>query len=623
MCGICGLWYFDPSHHVNPALLHAMTDSIQHRGPDEDGFHIESALGLGFRRLSIIDVGGSHQPMANEDSSAWIVFNGEIYNFQALRAKLTTRHSFRTIGDTETILHLHEDMGAACVNELRGMFALAIWDNRLKQLTLAVDRFGKKPLYYFLDGEKLIFGSELKVILQHPAISREIDAEAFDEYLAYGYVNAPRSIYRAIRKLAPGHTLIIDQTGQARLQSYWQPELCEPKTYDTRSITDLSAELRELLLDSVKLRMISDVPLGAFLSGGIDSSAIVGLMSHLSTQPVKTFSIGFDEAVYDETAYAQIVADYCHTDHVRTVVRPDVINILPKLIHQFDEPFADSSMIPTYYVAQVARQHVTVALSGDGGDEVFGGYSWYQYGARHHALERLIPASLRPGMARIGGQLPRFTKVGAYLKRVDQPISYWQTRTGFFDARMRGRLYTADAAKILGACPGEQRKLEAFRHTASLDWLSQFQYNDLTVYMAGDILVKVDRASMLASLEVRSPLLDHVVFEFMARVPPQFKLTLGDTKILLKKAVGDLLPPAIHRRGKQGFSIPLGEWLAGPLRDMLHDALLSPRTAARGLFQQATMAQLVEEHNAGQADHSERLWSLLCFELWARDYLDA
>ncbi len=623
MCGICGLWYFDPGHHVNPDLLRAMTDSIQHRGPDDDGFHIDGALGLGFRRLSIIDVSGSHQPMANEDDGVWIVFNGEIYSYQALRSQLAQRHHFRTMGDTETILHLYEEMGAACINELRGMFAFAIWDGHKNQLTLAVDRFGKKPLYYFLDGDKFIFGSELKVIVQHPAISRELDAEALDEYLAYGYINAPRSIFKAIRKLPAGHTMTIDRTGRARLQSYWQPELCEPNAYDSRSMADLTAELRELLIEAVKLRMISDVPLGAFLSGGIDSSAIVGLMSHLNAQPVKTFSIGFDEALYDETAYAQLVADYCHTDHLRTVVRPDVITVLPKLIHQFDEPFADSSMIPTYYVAQVARQHVAVALSGDGGDEVFGGYSWYQYGARHHLLETLIPASLRPGVAQIGGKLPRFTKIGAYLKRVDQPISFWQTRTGFFDARARGDLYTVDAAKILSACPGEQRKLEAFRHTASWDWLSQFQYNDLTVYMAGDILAKVDRASMLASLEVRSPLLDHVVFEFMARVPPQFKLTLGNTKILLKKAVGDLLPPAIHKRGKQGFSIPLREWLAGPLRDMLEDALLSPRTTARGLFQPATVNQLIDEHNAGRVDHSERLWSLLCFELWARDYLDS
>jgi asparagine synthase (glutamine-hydrolysing) len=622
MCGICGIWYFDRNRRVDPALLGAMTDQIIHRGPDEGGQHIDGSIGLGFRRLSIIDVGGSHQPMANEDKRIWLTFNGEIYNFHTLRDQLTATHNFRTAGDTETIIHAYEDYGPRCVDYFRGMFALAIWDGHADRLTLAVDRFGKKPIYYLVDDEKALWGSELKTILQHPGVSREIDQEALDEYLAYGYINAPRSIFNNIRKLAPGHVLTITRDGRIHPEQYWHPYLCEPEQHSERSLDDLADELRGLLVDAVRLRMISDVPLGAFLSGGVDSSAVVGLMSHISTQPVKTFSIGFDEAFYDETGYAQIVAEYCNTDHVREVVRPDVVGILPKLIRQYDEPFADASMIPTYYVSQAARQHVTVALSGDGGDEVFGGYQWYRYGARHEFLQSLIPASLRPLVEHVGRVVPKVTRLRHYLSVVNQPAHYWGTYTGFFDPVRRGQLYTSDAAAALGGYTGERLKKEAFQRAERLDGLTQLQYSDLTVYMPGDILVKVDRASMLASLEVRCPLLDHVVFEFMAQVPSQYKLNIRDSKILLKKAVGSLLPPAIHTRPKQGFGIPQGEWLAEPLQPLLRDTLLSARARNRGLFDPTFVSILVDEHVGGQADHKERLWALLCFELWAQMYLD-
>ncbi len=616
MCGICGVWYFDRQTPVDIHLLRRMTDQIRHRGPDEDGFYTEGSVGLGFRRLSIIDVAGSHQPMTNENQSVWIVFNGEIYNFQELRQQLTTRHTFKTQGDTETILHAYEDDGAGCVKHLRGMFAFAIWDSQADRLTLAVDRFGKKPLYYLLDEEKFIFASELKAILQHPDVARDMDFAALDEYFYCGYITAPRSIFSAIRKMPPGHTLTVERSGKCQLEEYWHPRLCEPAQYDKRSVDELAAELRELLTEAVKLRMISDVPLGAFLSGGIDSSSVVALMSQVSSQPVKTFSIGFDEQHFDETGYAQVVADYCQTDHTREVVRPDVVSILPKLIHQYDEPFADASMIPTYYVSQAARRHVTVALSGDGGDEVFAGYHSYLYGFRQEFLQSLIPVRLWPAAAKWGGKLPKKLKVGTYLSVMERPIGEWAFATSFFNTQARSQLYATPFSMS-----GEIPKREAVRQAEKLAWLSQLQYHDLRVYMPGDILVKVDRASMLASLEVRSPLLDHVVFEFMAKVPPRYKLSWRGSKILLKKALGHLLPPQIHRRGKQGFEIPLQDWLAKPLQPMLRDILLDSTTRQRGLFNLAYVEKLLIEHTTYQVNHEYRLWALLCFELWARTYL--
>jgi asparagine synthase (glutamine-hydrolysing) len=620
MCGICGVFYFDPNQLVDPHLIETMMDQIRHRGPDEGACKVDGSIGLGFRRLSIIDVGGSHQPMPNEDERVWIVFNGEIYNFQTLRANLIDRHSFRTAGDTETILHAYEDYGAQCVEHLRGMFAFAIWDSHAQQLALAVDRFGKKPMYYLLDDDKIIFASELKCILEHSHITRDLDMEALDEYLTNGYITAPRTIFKSIRKLLPGHTLTVERNGRVALRQYWHPHLHEQSDWDNRTADELAAELRTLLREAVRLRMISDVPLGAFLSGGVDSSVVVGLMSEVSDQPVRTFSIGFEEDAFDESFYAQEIAERFRTQHIREVVRPDVSAVLPKLIHQFDEPFADSSMIPTYYVSQVARQYVTVALSGDGGDEVFAGYHQYIYGGRHAALQAVVPPPLRAAAAGVGRYVP---KLKPYLSVVDRSVApYWGMRTDFFDAQARASLYTTSSAELLGSFAGEQVKSEALRRAQNLDWLGQLQYSDLTVYMPGDILVKVDRASMLASLEVRSPLLDHVVFEFMAHIPSRYKTNGIDTKILLKKAVSDLLPPEIGRRRKQGFAIPLAEWLAKPLQPLLRDALSEMAVRTRSLFEPAAVTRLIDEHTHGLADHKSRLWALLCFELWAREYLD-
>lgn len=596
-----------------------MTRTLVHRGPDEEGVHLEGSVGLGFRRLSIIDLAGSHQPMANEEQSVWIVFNGEIYNFQALRAGLRDRHRFRTTGDTETLLHAYEEGGISCVQQLRGMFAFAVWDRDRRSLALAVDRFGKKPLYYALDGERLVFGSELKSVLRCPGLDPTLDDEALDEYLAAGYIAAPRSIYRSIRKLPPGHTLVVNARGEADLREYWHPRWAKAPSGNERPAASLASELRRHLEDAVRLRMISDVPLGAFLSGGVDSSVVVALMSRLSTQPVRTFSIGFDEAGYDESSYARIVADHCRTEHVHEVVRPDVVGILPKLVRQYDEPFADNSMIPTYYVSAMARQHVTVALSGDGGDEIFAGYQWYRRAYRHALLHRLVPAALRPIVARLAPWIPAAARVGPFLEVIDRPIQHWAMPGEYFSTPLRHALYRPDQRRRVGTYDADAMRRVLLDSVASHDWLSQLQYNDWRTYLPGDILVKVDRASMLASLEVRSPLLDHVVFEFMAGVPAALRLNGRESKVLLKQAVRDLLPPVILRRRKRGFDLPMGQWLCGPLRPMLEDLLLAPQARVAAFCEPAAMRRLVEEHVAGRVRHDGRLWALLCLELWARE----
>lgn len=620
MCGICGIWNFASDQPVDAELLTRMTRAFAHRGPDEEEFHREGSLGLGFRRLGIIDLAASHQPMANEDGSLRLVANGEIYNFQELRHRLTPRHTFRTNGDVETILHGYEDRGADCVRDFRGMFAFALWDRAQRRMTLAVDRFGKKPLYYALDGKKLVFGSELKSLRQHPGLALDLDFAALDEYLSTGYIRAPRSIYRAIRKLPPGHTLTVTSNGGAQLTEYWHPRLCPSAEHHRGPIDELAAELRERLLEAVRLRMVSDVPLGAFLSGGIDSSIVVGLMSQLSPRPVKTFSIGFEEALYDESPHARAVAAHCRTEHVHEIVKPDVVGILPTLVRHYDEPFADNSMIPTYYVSAMARKEVTVALSGDGGDEVFGGYQWYRRAYRHARLQAVIPSPLRPIVAGLARVFPPHGTIHRYLGVVDQSPTCWGLAQEYFDRRWRARLYRDETRSRVGAADADAERQAILESVAGLGYLSQLQYADLVGFLPGDGLVKVDRASMLASLEVRSPLLDHLVFEFMARVPPRFKLDGRQSKVLLKRAAGDLLPPAILVRRKRGFDLPMGEWLRGPLRPMIEDLLLAPTARTAILLDQAAVRQLADEHATGRTRHDARLWTLLCLELWLREF---
>ncbi len=604
MCGICGFWYFDPAHLGDEAMLHSMTAQLVHRGPDDAGCYLSGSLGLGFRRLSILDLQGSQQPMPSEDERRWLVCNGEIYNYLSLRAALSARHQFRTRGDVEPILHLYEDYGSRCVDHLRGMFAFALWDGIQQQLMLSVDRFGKKPLYYALDSEKIVFGSELKAVLRCPGISRDLDYEALDQYLACGYIAAPRSIYASVRKLPPGYRLMVSRDG-VQLEPYWIPTFAEPDQFDRRLPAELAAELRHLLTEAVRLRMASDVPVGAFLSGGVDSSAVVALMTEVSGKPVKTYSIGFDQPAYDERPYAQAAASFLGCEHQVDVLRPDALDLLPRLVHHFDEPFADSSMIPTYLVSRLASQQVKVVLSGDGGDEVFAGYHQHLYAYRQQFLELIIPLPLHRSAAHLSRFAPR--RIRPYLVAVDQPPTRWLTN-GFFSLEQRGRLYASDFTSIFASSrPSNTR----------LDPLSQLQQRDLADYLPGDILVKVDRASMLASLEVRSPLLDQAVFEFMARVPPRLRVTPRGGKALLKRALRGVLPPSVYLRKKQGFSIPQSEWLRGALTPMLRDLLL--HSCFPGLLDQAYVARLIDQHRTGQADHKDRLWALLCLELWGRE----
>ncbi len=618
MCGLCGIWYFESNRNIEEPLLRHMTTALAHRGPDDEAYYIDhpNSIGLGFRRLSIIDPQGSSQPFVSEDQAKVIVGNGEIYNFRELRASLCTHHRFQTRGDIETILHLYEEDAEYWVQRLRGMFAFALWDSTRQQLTLAVDHFGQKPLYYGLDREKLIFGSELKALLRYPAVSREIDAQALDEYLSCGYITAPRSIFRSVRKLPPGCTLTFDRTGAAKLRQFWQPTFSPPDQYYQASFDELAADLRCHLLEAVRRHAVSDVPVGAFLSGGIDSSAVVALLHQAGVNtPLRTFSAAFAEQPYDESQFSHLIADHFATHHeVVRVLPPAARDSLPALIQQFDEPFADSSMIPTLLVARQASKSVKVVLSGDGGDEVFAGYFQHLYGYRQSLLESLIPAGLHSSAARAAQLLPAAMKVKPYLAALDQPYSRWTAASGFFTSAQRRQLYSCEFGKTLSAITPQARD----PRSVSYDGLSQLQYADLTTYLPGDILVKVDRAAMLASLEVRSPLLDLDLFEFMARVPPAYKVGLRSGKRLLKRALEPVLPAAIFQREKQGFSIPQAEWLRSAFAPQVW-ALLDH--SPHQLFDPVYVQNLVREHMAGVADHKDRVWALLCFDLWTQAYL--
>lgn len=611
MCGICGVWYFDQNHVVDMDTLRAMTQSLAHRGPDATGFHYEQSVGLGFRRLCIIDPLGSQQPMANESKTVWLICNGEIYNAPQIRRQLTPRHHFETSGDVETILHLYEECGLRLVEQLRGMFAFALWDRSADVMTLAVDRFGKKPLYYLFDSEKLIFASELKAIRRFPGIDLQLDYEALDEYLSSGYISAPRSIFRGIRKITPGQIIQVKRSGIMHSHIYWKPVYAEANAYDKRSIEELAEELRVLLTEAVNLRLQSSVPVGAFLSGGVDSTAVVGLMSNLMNTPVKTFSIGFEESSYDESAYALAVSNYFHTEHNCEVIRPDALKMLPELIAHYDEPFADSSMIPTHLVSKLAHQHVGVVLSGDGGDEVFGGYHQYLYATRQRVVGQFLPKALFPVSKSILSRIPFLKKMVPYL--TTQPTQNWLSN-GFFSPEQRRRLYRPGVHEHLSSFESEQIKAALFEGVTRLDSVSQLQYYDLLQYLPADILVKVDRASMLHSLEVRCPLLDHVVSEFMCSVPPRYRVGVRSGKLLLKAALKHILPSNVYRRKKQGFSIPQSEWL----HSFLLPVLAEPHHL-KNLLDETYIQQLVHEHRKGTTDHKDRLWALLCLELWLAD----
>ncbi len=635
MCGICGWIGLDAAAQFDVTHVERMRRVLDHRGPDDSGSRVEDfaaegrtgRVGLGHARLSIIDLAGGHQPLSNEDGSLWIVFNGEVYNFLELRTALVGRgHVFRTRTDTEVILHLYEEKGVECLGDLRGMFAFALWDARQRRLFLARDRVGKKPLVYRSEPGRLLFASEIKSLLQAPGVGRELCPEALHHYLTYGYVPHPLTMFRGIEKLPPGHFLLWND-GSARIEEYWRPPFrCAPR----RTEAEYAERLRDLLTEAVRLRLISDVPLGAFLSGGIDSSIVVGLMSRLSNAPVKTFAIGFEEKRYDELAYARQVAEHFGTEHKEFVVRPNAVEIIPELVWHYDEPFADSSAIPTYYVSQITRRHVTVALTGDAGDEGFAGYP------RHKAVKLGqwydgLPGFLR---RRLGGaaweKLPASVEYRTFRRRLRRlfeamnlpPRERYVRWCAIFDDGRKAALYAPEFAAALDG----QRSSEVFEceydKVRGLDFLAQTTFVDYMRYLPDDLLVKVDIAGMAHGLECRAPFLDHRLIEFIGEIPTDLKLRGFTSKYLLRRAFGDMLPPAILRRPKMGFGVPISDWFRGELKEYVRQVLLDPATLRRGYFLPATVERLVDEHVEGRWDHGYRLWALLMFELWHRSFLD-
>jgi len=627
MCGIVGIVDTWGDRSVPPHVLQRMNQSLVHRGPDEGSLHIEPGLGFGHRRLSIIDVATGQQPLFNEDGSVAIVFNGEVYNFQELVPELQAAgHVFRTKSDTEVIVHAWEQWGEACVARLRGMFAFAIWDRNRQTLFLARDRLGVKPLFYALlpDG-RLLFASELKALVAHGGLSTEIDSYAVEDYFALGYVPEPRTIYRQARKLPPAHTLTV-RRGQTlpEPREYWDVRF----TLDNPiSEADAGAELLQRLRESVRLRMISEVPLGAFLSGGVDSSAVVAMMSSVSEDAVNTCSIAFDDPKFNEAEFGQLVADRYRTRHHVETVQSDDFDLVDTLAHHYDEPYADSSAIPTYRVCQLARKHVTVALSGDGGDETFGGYRRYQLHLLEERMRRALPHGLRRPLFGLLGRIypkadwaPRVVRAKTTFEGIARTsVEAYFHSMSFVRDPIRSSLYSRRFKAELGGYHARS----VFEHHAARagtdDPLALIQYIDLHTYLVGDINTKVDRASMAHSLEVREPLMDHQLVEWVATLPSSMKLRGDSSKRLLKRALEPHLPRDVLYRPKMGFAVPLAKWFRGPLRQRVRDALLSGAIVECGMFDPAAMRRLVEQHESGRRDFSTSLWTLLMFDAFLRN----
>lgn len=589
---------------------------MRHRGPDDEGFFSQPGIGLGFRRLSIIDLEGGHQPLSNEDGTVWIAFNGEIYNFQDLNRRYLAGHRFRTRSDTETIVHLYEELGETCFAELCGMFAIALWDGRKKKLVLARDRIGKKPLFYSWDGRRLIFGSEIKAIKAAGGFSNDMDPEALSDYFSYQYVPAPKTIYRHVRKLRPAHYLVADGS-TVRETPYW--DICFGQPLDLSE-----EEWCERFLDeyrsSVKSRLISDVPLGAFLSGGVDSSSVVALMNQYQ-RPVTTCSIGFPEEKYNEAADARAFAESLGTNHFEEIVQPRAVDLLPKLAWHYDEPFADSSAIPTYYVSEVARRRVTVALSGDGGDENFAGYRRYKLSMWEDRMRSLLPEPLRRTVLGPLGDVypkllwaPRLFRAKSTLQSLARsPIDGYLHGISCCPPAMKTSLLGGDVLRRLNGYDSVDVLLEYFDRAGTEDPLSRIQYVDIKTYLVDDILVKVDRASMANSLEVRSPLLDHKLMELIARMPSGLKLHNGSGKYIFKKALEQILPREVLSRKKKGFAVPVAEWLRAELKQFAYEALFATRD---DVLNRQFVMDCWNQHQLGQRDWSALLWCILMFRTW-------
>ncbi|MCE5303986.1 MAG: asparagine synthase (glutamine-hydrolyzing) [Planctomycetaceae bacterium] len=632
MCGIAGAVWNDANDALEPATLQRMVDVLRHRGPDDEGTYLaetQSGVGaaLGHRRLSILDLAGGRQPLSNEDGSVWIVFNGEIYNFRSLRERLEAAgHRFQTDHcDTETLVHLYEDEGCEMFSRLNGMFAMAIWDARRRRLVLARDRLGKKPLVYRHEPGRLLFASELKSILEAPGVPREVDPLALDDFMTYQYVPHPRTIFRGIAKLPPGHCAIW-QDGRLEVRAFWRPDL---NWEDDQPARQYAEQLRSLLTSAVETRLQSDVPLGAFLSGGIDSTIVVGLMSQLAREPVRTFSIGFPVAEFDETRYARVAAQRFGTIHEEFEVQPDAMAILPRLVWHYDEPMADSSAVPTWYVSELTRRRVTVALSGDGGDELFAGYPRYLAVWLAEGFDRL-PSVLRRWLA--GGywqRLPSGTRQKSLTRRwkrfaemLERPSAerYLEWIAIFGQAR-RAQLYSDTMAAAVADHDPLDFLAEALARCDRRDRVTAFSLADLVTYLPCDLMTKVDIASMAHGLECRQPFLDYRVVELAARMPRRLKFRWGCGKRILRETFGDLIPREIQKRSKMGFGVPLDHWFRHDLKDFARDVLLDSKTLRRGYFRPEAVRRLFDEHQQNRFNHGYRLWSLLILELWHRQWL--
>jgi len=622
MCGIAGMVSTD---EVDPELVRGMCAAIEHRGPDGSGYHTGPHVALGMRRLAIIDIVGGQQPVRNEDGTVLAVFNGELYNHGELRADLIRRgHRLTSKSDTECLVHLYEEHGDDLVHRLRGMFAFAIWDARRTRLLLGRDRVGKKPLYWRSTGRGLAFASELKALVQDPSLSRTVDHVALHHYLTYQYVPAPWSIYAGVAKLEPGH-LLVWQSGVASVRRYWRLD-STPRAVENEAQT--CERLRELLLEATRIRMVSERPVGAFLSGGIDSSAVVAAMARQSSTPVRTFSIGFEEPGYDERKYARMVAERYGTDHHELVVTPKALSVLPTLAWHFDEPFADSSAIPSFLVAQLSRQHVTVVLNGDGGDECFGGYQRY---AAMGLIGKIPFRGLASfGAARLGAHLtakPRYGslryKVGRALELLPQrPAQRYGRLMSCFETEQKLALYSDALRDELRDVDSYRLIEDAFAASTADNDVGRAIDADVNTYLPGDLLPKVDITTMANSLEARSPFLDHHLLEWSAGLPTGMKVRGGRTKHILKQAMADWLPPEVIDRRKMGFGVPMASWLRGGLHDYAWDLLTDHTASYRGLFRPAAVSDLLREHEAG-IDRSRQLWALIQFEQWHRTYGDA
>jgi len=626
VCGITGIVRAD-GKAVDREVLVRMNEAIHHRGPDEDGFYFSEGVGLAMRRLSIIDLKTGQQPIPNQDRTAWIVFNGEIYNYQELRQRLEDLgHEFHTGSDTEAIVHAYDQYGTECPKYLRGMFAFAIWDERTKSLFLARDRVGKKPLLYAEVNGNLVFGSEFTALLANPDVSRDVNLEAIHHYLSFICVPAPLTAYQEIKKLEPGHSLLW-RNGEVRIERYWQLDFSRKTNLNE---ADAGERVVELLREAVRVRLMSEVPLGAFLSGGIDSSAVVALMAQESSEQIKTFSIGFDEKDFSELHHARRVAEHVGADHHEFVVRPDAMEILPTLVEHYGEPFADSSAIPSYYVSRETRRYVTVALNGDGGDECFAGYQ--RYAAMNIAQKYAnLPAALRERViAPVIGVLPGFEARQNPLRKAKRfvasasrpPVERYLRWISAFDEDAKQNLYSDDFRNQTASFRTARFLEPWFAKANGAGIVDASLLTDTMTYLPNDLLVKMDIASMAVSLEARSPFLDHHLMEFAASLPEKMKLRGLTTKYLLKRVLKELVPEENLTRTKMGFGVPIGYWFRGPMQPFLRETLFSAKALSRGLFNADNVRQIVEQHVKGQKDYSNRLWSLLMLELWFQRFID-